>query len=451
MLTDMHLRALKPTGKIYKVADQQGLYAAVMPSGVISFRFDYRIHGRRETLVIGKYDSSRGARQPRDSGELAFGQPVTLAEARLLLARARRSVDLGESPSRAKIGKRLEAAEALTFGAWAERYFAEVHLADSTKAMRRSVYVRNLATEFGRLKLEEITPARLLARCEKIKARGASAPAVHAREIVLQVYRFVQARGLKVANPAEDIRPSAIATFKARDRALSPAELHIFFNALEQTATMPTLRLAIKFMLLTLVRKSEFIQATWDEVDFEEAIWSIPKERMKAGRAHNVYLSQQALDILVAFKTCFGASLYLHPGRYETTQPISAATLNRVIDATVKVIHSRGQEFEPFTVHDLRRTASTLLHEAGFNSDWIEKCLAHEQRGVRAVYNRAEYAEQRRAMLQMWADMLDEWVQHVPQAGRRISRSGDDHLPLGNHAVSRSTSAPGLIPRQEAR
>jgi len=123
-------------------------------------------------------------------------------------------------------------------------------------------------------------------------------------------------------------------------------------------------------------------------------------------------LSQQALDILVAFKTCFGASSYLHPGRYETRLPISAATLNRVIDATVKLIRDGGEDFEPFTVHDLRRTASTLLHEAGFNSDWIEKCLAHEQRGVRAVYNKAEYAEQRRTMLQTWADMLDGWIQN---------------------------------------
>jgi integrase len=83
-----------------------------------------------------------------------------------------------------------------------------------------------------------------------------------------------------------------------------------------------------------------------------------------------------------------------------------------VIDATVKVVHDRGEDFDPFTVHDLRRTASTLLHEAGFNSDWIEKCLAHEQRGVRAIYNKAEYAEQRRAMLQAWADMLDAWIKN---------------------------------------
>lgn len=412
MLTDMQLRALKPTGKIYKVVDQQGLYAAVTRTGVVSFRFDYRVNGRRETLVIGKYDPTVGAKKPRELDELDYGMSVSLAEARLLMTRAHRSVEQGESPSRSKVEKRTEAADALTFGSWAEKYFAEADLAESTKAMRKSVYDRNLADEFGRLKLEEITPVRLMARCEKIKERGAAAPAVHAREIVLQVFRFIQARGLKIDNPAASIRPSAIATFKARDRALTPAEIHSFFNALEHTATMSTLRLAVKFMLLTLVRKTEFIEAKWDEVNFETAIWTIPKDRMKAGRPHDVYLSQQALDILVAFKTCFSASSYLHPGRYETELPISSATLNRVIDATVKVIHDRGEDFEPFTVHDLRRTASTLLHEAGFNSDWIEKCLAHEQRGVRAIYNKAEYAEQRRTMLQAWADMLDAWIKN---------------------------------------
>ena len=84
--------------------------------------------------------------------------------------------------------------------------------------------------------------------------------------------------------------------------------------------------------------------------------------------------------------------------------------MNRVIDAAVKLAKDAGEKIEKVSVHDLRRTASTLLHEAGFNSDWIEKCLAHEQRGVRAVYNKAEYAEQRRDMIQQWADMIDEWL-----------------------------------------
>ncbi len=238
MLTDIQLRALKPGEKIYKVADQHGLYAAITPSGAMSFRYDYRLNDRRETLVIGRYDPLLPSRKPRDADELSFGMSISLAEARLLLVRARREIQNGNSPSRPKVEKRAEATEALTFGKWAEKYFAEAALAESTRSMRKSVYERNLATEFGRLKLEEITPARLMRRCEKIKARGAAAQAIHAREIVLQVFRLVQGRGIKIENPAASIRPSAIATFKARDRALTPEEIHIFFDALEQTVAL---------------------------------------------------------------------------------------------------------------------------------------------------------------------------------------------------------------------
>ncbi|ETS99937.1 site-specific recombinase, phage integrase family [Providencia alcalifaciens PAL-3] len=153
-------------------------------------------------------------------------------------------------------------------------------------------------------------------------------------------------------------------------------------------------------MLLTMVRKGEFTNARWDEIDFEECLWIIPRERMKRRREHVIYLSDQAMDIITGLKVCAMGSEYLIPGRYDIRKPLSNAALNNVIDGVVKRINENGIEFAPVTVHDLRRTASTLLHEAGFNSDWIEKCLAHEQKGVRAVYNKAEYAEQRRDMLQ---------------------------------------------------
>jgi integrase len=174
--------------------------------------------------------------------------------------------------------------------------------------------------------------------------------------------------------------------------------------------TLPQLKLGLKFVLLTLLRKGELLNARWAWVDFEHATLTVPAEFMKARRAHVVYLSSQALDILVALKTFAGSSPYLLPGRYETDQPMSAASLNRVIDAAVRKAKADGYELAPFSVHDLRRTASTLLHEAGYSSDWIEKALAHEQRGVRAVYNKAEYGDQRRTMLQGWADLVDGWI-----------------------------------------
>lgn len=419
MLTDTELRKLKPTDKTFKVSDRDGMYVAVATTGTKSFRYDYRVNGRRETLTLGRYDENLSSKVTRELENLEFGISLTLAEARLLLAEARRRVERGESPSRAKVEKRTQIAESLTFGKWTERYFSDksdpnngAKLADSTLAMRRSIYNRDLHEPFGKLKLEEITPSALMALCEKVKARGAPAPAVQVREIVLLVFRFAQSKDktLDFKNPAESIKPSDIATFKARDRALSPAEIKIFFHALDTTATAPTLRLAVKFVLLTMVRKGEFIGATWSEVDFEEATWTIPAVRMKANKPLIVYLSQQALDILVTFKTCFGSSKYFHPSRYDLDLPISDATLNTVINTGVKNIRSTDSEFASFSVHDLRRTASSLLNEAGFNRDWIEKCLAHEENDVRSIYNKAEYGAQRRVMLQAWGDMIDAWI-----------------------------------------
>ena len=418
MLTDTELKKLKQTEKTYKVADRDGMYVSVATSGTKSFRYDYRINGRRETLTIGRYDESLSSKVARGLEELEYGTSITLAEARMLLADARRSVEKGESPSRAKAEKRTQISESLTFGSWAERYFNDkadpdngARLADSTLAMRRSIYNRDLVRPFGKLKLEEITAAALMALCEKVKARGAPAPAIQVREIVLLVFRFAHTKdkSLDLKNPAESIKPSDIATFKPRERALSPVEIRQFFHALDETATSPTLRLAVKFVLLTMVRKGEFVGGTWQEVDFEDGIWTIPAARMKAKKPLVVYLSQQALDILVTFKTCFESSKFLHPSRYDLKLPISDATLNRVIDAAIKQIRASGADFASFSVHDLRRTASSLLNEAGFNRDWIEKCLAHEEGDVRSIYNKAEYGEQRRFMLQAWADMVDAW------------------------------------------
>lgn len=140
-------------------------------------------------------------------------------------------------------------------------------------------------------------------------------------------------------------------------------------------ATTPTLRLALKFVLLTGVRKGEFIEATWDEVDFDAARWTIPAARMKAGKAHVVPLSEQAIDILATFRTCFSASQYLHPGRYDHDVPISNATLNRVIDAAVERIRKDDGEFDTFGVHDLRRTFSTGLNRAKFGASAFDGTL----------------------------------------------------------------------------
>jgi len=419
-LTDLQLKGLKARDKAYKVSDRDGLYAYVAPSGSVSLRYDYRIGKRRETLTLGRYDATASARVPRPLEVLEFGMGVSLAEARLLLSQAKRSLEQGVSPSRAKAEKKASEAEALTFGKWVERYLEfkgdpkskGEQLADSTLAMRRSTYKRALEKPLGKLMLEEITPNRLATLCDDIKAQRGPAVAVHAREIVLMVYRHAQRKGIEVSNPAERVQASAIARFEPRDRALSPSELRLFLAALERAPTMPTLRLAVRFVLLTGVRKGEFIGATWDEVDFDSETWTIPSRRMKGGKPHIVYLCDQALDILTTLRSCFSASRYLHPGRYDSDLPISDATLNRVIAMAIASIRNDAPDFTPFTVHDLRRTFSTSLNRAKFDERWIEMALAHVPRNrIAATYNVARYAAERRIMMRAWGDMLTLWEQ----------------------------------------
>ncbi len=395
MLTDVALKNLKPKGKPYKVADRDGMYAHVAASGTITFRYDYRLNRRRETLVIGKYGPAG----------------VSLAGARERCIDARRAVAEGRSPAQEKQRQKRRLREAKSFGEFGKRWLDEARMADSTRAMRKTIFERDVLPPFGKRLLTEIGADDLRHLCATVKRRGAPATALHVRDIVKQIYGFAILHGEKVPNPADEVGPSSIATFMPKDRSLSPTEIRVMLKMLEHIPTLPTIRLGMRLYLLTMVRKSELLNATWDEVDFENAVWTIPKERMKRSKAHNVYLSQQALDIMIALKTCSGDSRYLLPSRYDSDATMSRATFNRITYAVVDRAKKDDLPLEPFTVHDLRRTGSTLLNEIGFNRDWIEKCLAHEDvHSSRGVYNKAEYEVQRRHMLQEWADLIDAWV-----------------------------------------
>ena len=350
MLTDAALKHLRPKEKSYKVTDRDGMYVLVSTKGSISFRLDYRMNGRRETITFGKYG-------PAD---------LSLARARELCIDARRAIKEGRSPAIEKQRAKRRLMEAKAFGEFGEKWLTAAPMADSTRAMRRSIFERELLPPWRKRLLSEITPDDLRKHCAAIVERGAPATAIHVRDIVKQIYGFAILHGEKVANPADDVGPSSIAQFVPRDRSLSPSEIRIMLKQLEHVPTLPTIRLGVRLYLLSMVRKSELQDATWDEVDFENAVWTIPKERMKRSKAHNVYLSRQMLDIFIALKTCAGNSRYVLPSRYDADSPMSRATFNRVTTAVVERARSEGLPLEHFTVHDLRRTASTLLNELGF-------------------------------------------------------------------------------------
>jgi integrase len=404
MLSDGTLRGLKAKATAYKVADRDGMYVTVSPKGTITFRLDYRLNGRRETLTMGRYGAKDG---------------ISLLMARERCMEARQGHRRRAVPQPEKQREKRRMSEAKTFEQFTNRWFEEARMAESTKSMRKSIIDRDILPAFRSRLADRDRPRRSAQPVRKGQgARRAGHGGACPRHRQAGVFSFAALHGDKAPNPADEVGPSSIATFVPKDRALSPSEIRVMHRVLDTTATLPTIRLALRLILLTLVRKSELIEATWNEIDFENAVWTIPKSRMKAGKPHNVYLSQQALDIMVALRTCAGGSRYLLPSRYDADRCMSKATLNRVTQVVVEKAKESGLPLEPFTVHDLRRTGSTILNELGFNSDWIEKCLAHEDgRSSRGVYNKAEYGEQRRHMLQEWADMIDAWV------------AGESHTP----------------------
>ncbi len=205
--------------------------------------------------------------------------------ARELCIDAKRAIDEGRSPAIEKQREKRRILEVKSFG---EKWLTAAQMADSTRAMRRSIFERELLPKWRNRLLTEITPDDLRAHCAAIVNRGAPATAIHVRDIVKQIYGFAILHGEKVPNPADDVGPASIATFVPEDRALSPTEIRIMLKELEKVATLPTIRLGMRLFLETMVRKSELQDATRDEVDFENAVWTIPKERMKRSKAHKV-------------------------------------------------------------------------------------------------------------------------------------------------------------------
>lgn len=252
MLTDSELKHLKPKAKPYKVSDRDGMYVLVSPGGTISFRVDYRLHGRRETVTLGKYSPSG----------------LSLARAREKCIDAKRLIAEGQSPALAKQREKRRIKEAKSFGEFGDKWLKGAAMADSTRAMRRSIFERELLPYWKNRLLPEITPGDLRDLCLKIVDRGAPATAIHVRDILKQIYAFAILHGEKVANPADEVGPASIATFTPKDRSHSPSEIRVLFKVIEKVATLPTIRLGMKFFLLSMVRKSELQDAVWDEVDF---------------------------------------------------------------------------------------------------------------------------------------------------------------------------------------
>jgi integrase len=390
-LTDVKLRSLKPRTTAYQVADGDGLVVEVRSSGQKAWLYRYRLFGRAEKLSLGSYPA------------------VSLAEARDKHFEARRLVAAGKSPAHSKQAEKRRLADDLqTMRGLAKAYIADhvERLASGTRA--RHYIEKEILPTVGSKFLHEVTPGDCIVITERIRQRGAPSVARKVLEQLRGLFGYAVDRHLLSINPASQIRASRIVGTKpSRSRALTGLEIRQFLTAAESFPTSQGNRIAFRLILLTLCRKGELVKARWEEVDLDRGEWRVPTDNAKNRQEHVVFLSRQARALFTDLKGLAGKSAWVLPGR-DPAHHITLTTLNQV----TFVLKRRDPDLAwlgDVWIHDLRRTASTHLHEMGWVSDVIEKALNHTVGGVRGVYNRAQYAEQRREMLQAWADAVDAY------------------------------------------
>jgi len=387
-LTHTALQALKPRDKAYSVTDRDGLFIEVLPSGSMAWRYKYYFAGKREKLTIGPYPE------------------IGLAKARELRDQAASILALGQSPAKAKqaekVRRKVEAARAGDLKELAERWYADnvAHRSEGWAYTVRNWLKLDVYPAIGSRDPRAVTEDDIAAILEKIVKRNSPQSANKVRSICQKIFQYAIEKRELDANPVARIKPVQTPPVESH-RALSVKEIGPFLKALDAIETREINRIAIYLLLLTFTRKDELRLAKWDEFDLENGIWEIPAHRMKMRDPHRVYLSRQVLVLLERLRPLCGRSDYLLPNNTTISKPIGHTTLNSVIDR----LAINGARFVP---HGFRATASSILNEAGFRYDVIERQLAHRDRNkVRSIYNQAEYAHERREMLQWWADYVD--------------------------------------------
>lgn len=346
----------------------------------------YRVAGKEKKLSIGVYPD------------------ISLAEARLKREEARKIVASGGDPSEQKQVERQAKkinidntfkAIALEWHEYKRPNWSKGYAEDLMEAFENDIF-----PDIGKRPVAEIKPLEILTSLRKLEKRGVLDKLRKIRQACNQVFRYAIVTGRAENNPASELA-SALPPPKATHYPhLLPDELPDFLRALSTYSGSKVTQLATRILMLTGVRTIELRQAEWKEFDFEKGLWEVPKERMKMRRPHLVPLSDQVIDALQQLHAVTGRYNLVFPGRNDITKPMSEASINQVL----KRIGYHGKA----TGHGFRHTMSTILHEQGYNTAWIELQLAHvDKNTIRGTYNHAQYLEQRRGMLQWYGDFID--------------------------------------------
>ncbi|EMA4781104.1 tyrosine-type recombinase/integrase [Providencia rettgeri] len=378
LLTDIQIRKAKPKDKAYTLNDGNGLSLLIEPNGSKGWRFRYRFAGKPKMISFGVY-----------------GQ-ISLADARRKRDEAKKQLSDGIDPSDARKSEKITQKYA------AENTFKAVAM--EWHASKCSTWSKGYASEIlrcfendvfpfiGSRPIDQLAPLELLAVLQKIEKRGALEQASKIRRRCGEVFRYAVITGRAKYNPAPDLSGAMNKPETKHFPFLQESEIPDFVKALSNYQGSKITKYATQLLMLTGVRTVELRFAEWSEFDFENALWEIPKERMKKRRPHLVPLSPQVLEILDKLKVISGNYSLLFPGRNDARKPISDASINKVIAK----IGYKGR----LTGHGFRHMMSTILHEKGFDSAWIELQLAHvDKNSIRGIYNHALYMQDRYKMM----------------------------------------------------
>lgn len=389
-LTDAKIRNAKATDKPLKLTDGGGLYLEVRPTGAKLWRLRYRIGGKENVFAIGGYPE------------------VGLADARSEREKVKPLIRQGIHPSHNRQAERLanSAANANTFEAvtreWIKKKapsWTSFYLRQVERTMESEVF-----PFVGKLPIRNVSAAHLLEILSRIEARGAATVALLVRQWSSAVFRYAVATLRADVDPAAALKGAVHRPKVQHHKPLTREQIVEFSKALEQYGGFRATVIALRLMLLTFVRTVELRKAEWVEFDLDRAEWRIPAERMKMREPHIVPLSRQVVELLRELQTLSGGRRLLFPNLRKPNECMTATTLNRALER----MGFNGKDSIGFSAHGFRATASTMLNEMGYRADVIERQLAHAERNkVRASYNQAEYLEERRQMMQAWADNVD--------------------------------------------
>ncbi|MBI6179195.1 tyrosine-type recombinase/integrase [Serratia proteamaculans] len=385
-LTDVKVRSAKPTDKSYKLTDGEGMHLMVHPNGSKYWRLQYRFDGKQKMLALGIYPeiSLSEARQRRDEAKRQVANAIDPSEQKKVEKQARKAMV-----------ENTFKAIALEWHEYKRPNWSKGYAEDIMEAFENDIF-----PDIGKRPIAEIKPLEILSSLRKLEKRGVLDKLRKIRQACNQVFRYAIVTGRAETNPASELASALTAPKSTHYPHLLADELPDFLQALAVYSGSPITRLATRILMLTGVRTVELRQAEWKEFDFDKRVWEVPVERMKMRRPHLVPLSDQVVASLREIQAVTGRYNLVFPGRNDITKPMSEASINQVL----KRIGYHGKA----TGHGFRHTMSTVLHEHGYNTAWIELQLAHvDKNTIRGTYNHAQYLEQRREMLQWYGDYID--------------------------------------------